>query len=284
MAVYAVGDIQGCYKPLKKLLKKVAFDPAVDRLWCVGDLVNRGPDSLEVLRYLKSLGDACVCVLGNHDLHLLEHAAGARRVSDRDTLHEVLHAPDAHELIEWLRHRPLLHHDEELNWCMVHAGLHPEWSLAKAKRRAQKVEKKLRGDQWKKFCRKLAKTKFPATEPLNTHGGRARFAVGVLTYTRYCTRTGSFSWSTAVGRPDSSRQRPWYAHKQLAWRGQCRVVFGHWAAKGLVSKQSHVLGLDSGCVWGGRLTLARLDCETPELTSVKCKVCQLIGDNGLNSD
>ena len=277
MAVYAVGDIQGCYKPLKKVLKKVAFDPARDQLWCVGDLVNRGPDSLKTLRYLKSLGDACVAVLGNHDLHLLKQAAGAKRSSSRDTFDDVLHAPDRHELIEWLRHRPLLHHDERLNWCMVHAGLHPSWSLKKAKRRARKIEKRLQGNGWLKFCRKLAEANCSATEPPKGKFGRVAFALAVLTYTRYCTRTGSFNWATASGRPDSSRQRPWFAHKQLAWRDQCRVVYGHWAAKGLVTDQKHVLGLDSGCVWGGRLTLARLDCATPEITSVKCKGYQLLG-------
>lgn len=278
MAIYAVGDIQGCYKPLKKLLKKVDFDPEKDRLWCVGDLVNRGPDSLEVLRFLKSLGDACICVLGNHDLHLLEHAAGFSRGSSRDNLDDVLHAPDRRELIEWLRHRPLLHHDESLNWCMVHAGLHPEWSLKKAKRRAAAIEEKLRGDKWKKFCRKLGAARFPIREPAEGNMEKVLFSIGVLTYGRYCTKTGWFNWGTTSGRPDSSRQRPWYEHKKLAWRDQCRVVFGHWAAKGLVTKYPHVLGLDSGCVWGNKLTLARIDCSKPELVSVKCKQCQTIGD------
>jgi bis(5'-nucleosyl)-tetraphosphatase (symmetrical) len=277
VAVYAVGDIQGCYKPLKKLLKKVAFDPARDQLWCVGDLVNRGPDSLKTLRYLKSLGAACVAVLGNHDLHLLEQAAGARRSSERDTFDDVLHASDRNELIEWLRHRPLLHHDKNLNWCMVHAGLHPAWTLKKAKQRARKIERKLQGKEWKKFCLKLSSAHFPATEPPKGKSSRTVFALGVLAYARYCTRTGNFNWGAVSFKPSSSRQRPWFAHKQLAWRKKCRVVYGHWAAKGLVADQKHVLGLDSGCVWGGRMTLARLDCKTPKITSVKCKVCQLIG-------
>ncbi len=276
MAIYAVGDIQGCYKPLKKLLKKAAFDPSRDKLWCVGDLINRGPDSLKVLRFLKSLGDACVVVLGNHDLHLLKLAAGSKRHSARDTFDDLLHAPDRHELLEWLRHRPLLHHDEELNWCMVHAGMHPSWTLEIAKKRARKIEKRLQGDRWKRFCLKLAETRFPALEPRKGKGGRIAFSLAVFTYARYCTRSGSFNWATSSGRPDSSRQRAWFAHKKLAWRDQCRVVYGHWAAKGLVKDQPHVLGLDSGCVWGGRLTLARLDAEPVELVSVKCDVCQLI--------
>lgn len=276
MAIYAVGDIQGCYKPLKKVLKKVAFDPAKDQLWCVGDLVNRGPDCLKVLRYLKSLGDSCVAVLGNHDIHLLKLAAGGKRHSPKDTVSEVLEAPDHQELIEWLRHRPLVHHDPELNWCMVHAGLHPGWSLKKAKKRAARIEERLRGDKWKRFCRKLYNSPLPMHEPPKGDKDRVPFALAVFTYTRYCTGHGYFDWSVAVGRPPSWRQKPWYSHKLLKWKGDCRIVYGHWAAKGLVKNQPHVLGLDSGCVWGGRLTLARLDCDEPELTSVKCKACQLI--------
>jgi len=152
---------------------------------------------------------------------------------------------------------------------MVHAGLHPAWTLEKAKRRARKIEKRLRSDNWQKFCLKLADTKFPPLEPRKGSGGRTAYATAVFTYTRYCTRTGSFDWAVSSGRPDSSRQRPWFSHKKLAWRDQCRIVYGHWAAKGLVKDQPHVLGLDTGCVWGGRLTLARLDCDPVELTSVK---------------
>jgi len=274
MAVYAIGDIQGCYKPLKKVLKKVAFDPAKDKLWCVGDLVNRGPDSLKVLRYLKSLGDACVAVLGNHDLHLLEHAAGGKRSYERDTLDELLQARDKNELVEWLRHRPLFHHDEALNWCMVHAGLHPAWKLKKIKRRAKKVEKKLQSDGWQKFCQKLHHQNFPSVEPEKGDPKRTLFNAAVLTRTRYCTQDGEFDWGVRTGQPPSSREKPWFAHQHLAWRDQCRVVYGHWAAKGLITDQPHVLGLDSGCVWGGRMTLARLDCEVPEIISVKCEACQ----------
>jgi bis(5'-nucleosyl)-tetraphosphatase (symmetrical) len=277
MAIYAIGDIQGCYKPLREVLDKAGFDPATDQLWCVGDLVNRGPDSLKVLRYLQSLGDSCVAVLGNHDLHLLKVVAGAKRHSEKDTFDDVLKAPDRQELIEWLRNRPLLHHDKKLKWCMVHAGLHPSWSLKKAKRRAVKIEQQLRSEKWKKFCRKLAEANFPATEPVKGKKGRIMFALAVLTYSRYCTVSGSFNWAVSSGRPASSRQRPWFSHKKLAWKDKCRVVYGHWAAKGVVADQKHVLGLDSGCVWGGKMTLARLDCEPVELISVKCEVCQSIG-------
>ncbi len=276
MAVYAVGDIQGCYKPLRKLLKKVGFDPSKDQLWCVGDLVNRGPNSLQVLRYLKSLGDACVTVLGNHDIHLLRMAAGGKRHSSKDTIAEVLEAPDQEELIEWLRHRPLLHHDPEINWCMVHAGLHPDWSLKRAKKRAARVEKKLQGKNWKRFCRKVYKSPLPMHEPPKGDKRHVPFSLAVFTYTRYCTRHGYFNWSVAVGRPPSWRQRAWYDHKNLKWSKDCRVVFGHWAARGLVRNRPHVLGLDTGCVWGGKLTLARIDVDPPVLVSKKSKAHQRI--------
>ncbi len=273
MAVYAVGDIQGCYEPLRRVLDRVEFDSELDQLWCVGDLVNRGPDSLQVLRYLKSLGDACIAVLGNHDLHLLEYATGGR-IYRRDTLDELLAAPDRDELIEWLRYRPLLHHDKDLDWCMVHAGLHPGWNLKKAKSRAERVEARLQGDDWQHFCQQLHHTAFPASDPEKGDLKCLLFSAAVLTRSRYCTPDGLFNWEVRSGSPPTTDEKPWFAHQELAWRNQCRVVYGHWAAKGLVADQPHVLGLDSGCVWGGRMTLARLDCEVPELVSVACEACQ----------
>ncbi|ATX79612.1 Bis(5'nucleosyl)-tetraphosphatase, ApaH [Mariprofundus aestuarium] len=257
MATYAVGDIQGCYKQLRVLLKKVGFDPVKDVLWCAGDLVNRGPDSLKTLRFLKSLGDSAVCVLGNHDLHLLELVAGGGSYR-RDTLDQVINAPDCAELIDWLRHRPLLHHDSELHWCMVHAGLHPDWTLKKAKKRARKIEVMLQGDEWQDFCRQLHHRQFPRREPKKGCPDRRLFSTAVLTRVRYCTSDGRFNWDTRSGESRDTRDRPWFAHKRIAWKRDCSVVYGHWAAMGLVKDQPHVLGLDSGCVWGEELTLARL--------------------------
>jgi bis(5'-nucleosyl)-tetraphosphatase (symmetrical) len=257
MAVYAVGDIQGCLAELKSVLRKVHFDPQSDELWCVGDLVNRGPESLETLRFLKAMGNACICVLGNHDLHLLGLAALGEEARP-SSLDDVLRAPDRDELIDWLRHRPLLHHDAVLGWAMVHAGLHPHWTLEKAKKRAAAVQEKLRGDKWEKFCLRLLKGEFPEREPPRGGKGRARFAAAVLTRSRYCTSDGLFDWQTRVGGPRGQRERPWFAFDRIAWRRDCRIVFGHWAARGLVLDQMHVLGLDSGCVWGGSLTLAEL--------------------------
>ena len=255
MSVYAVGDIQGCVSALKILLREVEFNPKHDVLWCVGDLVNRGPESLETLRFLKSLGDACICVLGNHDLFLLGLAASGDEAHS-ESLDEIFAAPDRDALIDWLRHRPLLHHDAGLGWTMVHAGLHPAWTLEEAKHRANTVEEKLRGNKWRKFCLKLLNTKFPTSQPENGEKGRRLFNAAVFTRSRYCTSHGVFNWKGGRRR---RREKPWYAFDKIAWGGDCHIVFGHWAAQGLVLDQPHVLGLDSGCVWGGSLTLAEFN-------------------------
>jgi len=173
MSVFAVGDIQGCHAPLMRLLEKARFDPARDTLWCVGDVVNRGPDSLAVLRFLRSLGDACVCVLGNHDLHLLGQVAGESPYR-RDTLDAVLNAPDRDALVDWLRRRPLLHRDRDLGWCMVHAGLAPHWTLELACARARRVEARLRGDEWREFVRQVHAQQFPRRDPPESAGALMR--------------------------------------------------------------------------------------------------------------
>lgn len=273
MAVYAVGDIQGCYEPLKALLKQVNFDPKNDVLWCAGDMVNRGPDSLKVLRFLKSLGDACVCVLGNHDVQLLAYYAGGKSFSG-DTLDDVVQAKDASELIEWLRHRPLLHHDENLAWAMVHAGLSPLWGLEKAKKRAGKVEAKLQSEDWKIFCIALQTKGFPIQDP-EDKDVRLFFNTAVLTRTRFCSDTGTFDWHQKTADVSDTSIQPWFEHQHALWKkdgkNKTRIVFGHWAAKGLVAEHPFVLGLDTGCVWGGQLTMARLSKkEIPMLFTTHC--------------
>jgi len=273
MAVYAVGDIQGCYKPLKKLLKKVDFNPKKDVLWCAGDMVNRGPDSLKVLRYLKSLGDACVCVLGNHDIQLLAYYAGGKSFSG-DTLDGVLKAGDATELIEWLRHKPLLHHDKDLGWSMVHAGFSPLWSLKKAKKRARNVEEMLQSDGWVDFCKTLQSKGFSTNDPEDKHV-RLFFNTAVFTRTRFCSDLGIFDWQQKTADANDKHVKAWFEHTNAKWKKdgkkKTRIVFGHWAAKGLVADNPYVLGLDTGCVWGGTLTLARLDKkQSPALFTIDC--------------
>lgn len=272
MAIYVVGDIQGCYTPLRRLLDKVKFNPKNDVLWCVGDLVNRGSDSLKTLRFLKGLGDACVCVLGNHDFHLLEKAAGGRDYP-RDTLTQVLDAPDADELLAWVRTRPLLHHDKKKKWCMVHAGLHPYWTLSEAKQRAKAVEAVLRGKHWQSFCQQLQQARFPELQPQSKQDNLI-FTVAVLTRSRYCTQKGRFNWAVRSGEADNVNDKPWFQHKHLAWTKDCKVVYGHWAAMGLVNHEKHVVGLDTGCVWGGEMSLLKLTrhtlvCDQPQIFQVQ---------------
>lgn len=276
MAVYAIGDIQGCYDPLRRLLERIDFDAAVDRLWCVGDLVNRGPSNLAVLRFLKSLGNACVCVLGNHDLHLLGLAAGESPYR-RDTLQDVLEATDRDELIFWLRGRPMLHLDEELGWCMVHAGLHPAWNLGEAAERARAVEDMLQSEFWGEFCTLLHSRLFPCMDPPDADWEQALFNAAVLTRSRYCTPEGCFNWHNRSGAAQAADEVPWYAVRPCAWLGQERIVYGHWAAHGLVRDQDHVLGLDTGCVWGGKLSAARLDGDWRNIIQTDCAACQSIG-------
>jgi len=276
MAIYAVGDIQGCYDPLRRLLDQLHFDPSHDRLWCVGDLVNRGPDSLAVLRCLKGLGPVCVAVLGNHEFHLLGMAAGEPPYR-RDTLEDVMAAPDCEELFHWLRFMPILHHDEESGWCMVHAGLHPAWNLEQAKARARAFEALLQSDSWPSFCTLIHSHLFPCSDPPEGDWEQVLFTAAVLTRSRCCSPEGYFNWVDRGDHSGVGNEVPWFAIRPSAWKRDCRVVYGHWAARGLVLDQKHVLGLDSGCVWGGTLTAARLDGRKRKITQVKCEACQQIG-------
>ena len=256
MPTYAIGDIQGCYDSLRGLLSYIGFDERNDRLWLVGDLVNRGPKSLEVLRWARSLDDRVTVVLGNHDIHLLLRSVGAARRKKRDTLASILDADDGHELLEWLRMRPLLH--TEGDWAMVHAGLHPEWSLATAQREADLITEILRGDDWRDRIVELAGKKAPPWSLELSPYHRTRAAAAVFFQLRTCRADGSlcqdFKGAVTAVPHDCT---PWFKVRDAKWRGH-RVIFGHWATLGLLQGK-YVLGLDTGCVWGGALTACRLD-------------------------
>ncbi|HHB13330.1 MAG TPA: symmetrical bis(5'-nucleosyl)-tetraphosphatase [Chromatiales bacterium] len=269
MALYAVGDVQGCLDPLQHLLERARFDPARDRLWLVGDLVNRGPRSLETLRFVRTLGAAAKCVLGNHDLALLAKAAGARKLKRHDLLRAVIEAPDAAELLDWLRHRPVLHHDPHSGWTLIHAGLPPQWDETTALQCARELEQALRGPDWTVFMRHLYGDQPMLWDPRLTGWDRLRFITNCFTRLRYCTRDGRIDL-TENGPPGTQGAdlMPWFEMPGRRSRSM-RLLFGHWSTLGLYA-QPGLLGLDTGCVWGGYLTLARIDGERLRLLQTPC--------------
>jgi bis(5'-nucleosyl)-tetraphosphatase (symmetrical) len=249
MATYAIGDVQGCWRTLERLLRRVGFDPGPDRLWLAGDLANRGPRNLEVLRYVRDLGDAARAVLGNHGLHLLAIERGLRRLKGKDTLSDVLEAPDRAELLEWLRQRPLL--VREGGWVMVHAGLLPGWSLEQAEGRAREAEAWLGGSRLDDALRAFA-----SKEPLEGARGRVREALVAFTLLR-CLRDGEPALAYS-GPPHAAPKGLVAWHAARPAEPGVTVVCGHWAAQGFVQRPG-LLALDSGCVWGNALTAVRLE-------------------------
>lgn len=258
MAIYAIGDIQGCYEPLQRLLEALHFDPSADTLWLVGDLVNRGPQSVEVLRLLRQLGEQALAVLGNHDLTLLAVASGKVKPRPKDTFHHILAAPDAGELLDWLRYRPLLHHDAALGFTMTHAGLPPQWDLALAQSCAAEVETTLRGKKWPDFMGKMFGNEPRSWDSSQRGVQRRRFTVNALTRMRFCTADGvlSFTEKGAIGS-QALQLLPWFAVPARR-NADLNLIFGHWAALGYY-RAPGIFALDSGCVWGKSLTAIRLD-------------------------
>ena len=255
MARYAIGDIQGCMASLERLLALIDFEPSRDELWLVGDLVNRGPRSLDVLRWARELDTRIHCVLGNHDLHLLARAAGAAGPKPRDTLDDVLTARDCSRLLDWLRQQHFVHHDH--SFVLVHAGLHPQWTVDDARERSAELERELRGPGWRAF---LASAIGPPPRWDSKLGGsdRWRAILGYLVRVRCCKPDGRLV--TDFDGPPSDAPAgtlPWFALPDLAWATHT-AVFGHWAALGLDLGPRHI-ALDTGCVWGRSLTAIRLD-------------------------
>ncbi len=268
MATYAIGDLQGCYDPLRRLLDTVSFDPAEDTLWCVGDLVNRGPNSLEVLRLLRSLGSSAVCVLGNHDLALLAVAAGLKQPRLKDTFHAVLEAPDRDELLRWLRYRPLLHHDAALGFTMVHAGLAVQWDLELALSCAGELETTLRGPECGMFLVQMFGDEPRCWDDGLTGAERLRFITNCLTRMRFCEPDGTLCLHHK-GSPGSQPPHlmPWF-HVPGRKNRDLKIVFGHWGALGYYQEPG-IFALESGCGWGKQLIAMCL--EAPQrLFSVDC--------------
>lgn len=269
MAVYAIGDLQGCYDPFRRLLDKLKFNPDKDRLWLTGDLVNRGPKSLKTLRFVRSLGRSVKVVLGNHDLHLLAVAHGIGNSTDRfGSLAKILNADDRDELIDWLRRRPLVHFSKKLNTLLVHAGLPPQWSIRKTIERADEVESKLRSRSYEKFLARIYGDS-PNRWSGDLRGNkRLRYIVNCLTRIRMIDKKGRLDFEHK-GPPGSAKKglRPWFEVEDPAWEGT-RIVFGHWSALGLIINPD-LICVDTGCLWGRQLTAVQLG-KRPKVTQVKC--------------
>jgi bis(5'-nucleosyl)-tetraphosphatase (symmetrical) len=260
MATYAIGDLQGCLDELEVLLERLRFDSARDRLWFVGDLVNRGPRSLDTLRFVRSLGDTALTVLGNHDLHLLAVArgGGAWKAGD-EGLRPIVDAPDAEALLDWLQSRPLLHWDEPLQLGLLHAGLAPQWDLPTARSCAREVERRLTGESAGQVYERMYGNDPDVWDDSLEGWKRIRFTINAFTRLRVCdTRTGRLVLKFK-GPPANAPEgtQPWF---RVPWRKSAGagLVFGHWSALGYVNEHG-VLGLDTGCVWGGALTGQRID-------------------------
>ncbi|KAB0497420.1 symmetrical bis(5'-nucleosyl)-tetraphosphatase [Pseudomonas vancouverensis] len=269
MATYAVGDLQGCLGALQCLLKQVAFDPQQDRLWLVGDLVNRGPQSLETLRFLHGIRDSLVCVLGNHDLHLLAAWRNVERLKKSDTLREIFEAPDCAELLEWLRQQKLMHYDEKRDVALVHAGIPPQWSLRKALKYAAEVEAALRDDNLFPLYLDGMYGNDPAKWDSDLKGvTRLRVITNYFTRMRFCTADGKLDLKSKEGLDSAPPgYKPWFKYHDRKTK-DLKIIFGHWAALEGKCDEPGISALDTGCVWGGAMTLMNVD--SGERLSCKC--------------
>lgn len=264
MSTYVIGDIQGCFKLLKKLLNSVDFSPDKDRLWCVGDLINRGPKSLATLRFLRDLGDAAVIVLGNHDLHFLAIYYGSVTKRSKDTLQKLLDADDCDELSTWLRQKPLVHYESIVtdqgtqNFLMVHAGVAPQWNVQKTLELAAEVELALRGPDFKLFFNHMYGDTPKRWKEKLTGYDRLRVITNYLTRMRFCKKNGKLNLRVKEGLISTPPgYYPWYELEQLT--PETKILFGHWAALEGKTTNPYVYALDTGCVWGRELTMMRLE-------------------------
>ena len=258
MSTFAIGDIQGCFKELRQLIDLIQFDPDSDKLIFAGDLVNRGPDSLEVLRFVKSLGSAADTVLGNHDLHLLALSQGNAFHASGGSLEAIMLAPDRDELLDWLRHRPMLIHTKDLSCTIIHAGLPPQWTLDEAQIHARELETVLQGPGFHEFCQQMYGNQPDKWSEDLTGMDRLRFITNCFTRMRYCTKNGNLNFKEK-GRPGSQKKDllPWFDIKERQ-TGSDKLFFGHWSTLGLVNR-NNAWALDTGCLWGSQLTAIRLD-------------------------
>jgi bis(5'-nucleosyl)-tetraphosphatase (symmetrical) len=264
---YLIGDVQGCCDALERLLAKIDFSPSRDRIYLLGDLVNRGPRSLDTLRRLRGYGDAATCLLGNHDLNLLAVAQGVRRPHKGDTVAEILAAPDREAWLDWLRQRRMAVFEQ--GWLMVHAGVVPQWDLAQTLSLAGEVETLLRGDALVDFLPKMYGDQPARWDEALTGAPRWRFVINVLTRARFVAVDGTLDLVTKDGADGAPAGfHPWFEVPQRRTQGT-PIAFGHWATLGLIARP-HLLALDTGCVWGRQLSAARVDGGRCEIIQVDC--------------
>jgi bis(5'-nucleosyl)-tetraphosphatase (symmetrical) len=270
MAVYVIGDVQGCYSSLMRLLDKIQFDQASDKLWFCGDLVNRGPESLQTLRFVRSLGNSAVTVLGNHDLHLLAIFHARQVISESSSLSDILLSPDCEELIAWLQSQPLIHYDENLNFLLVHAGIDADWTIPQAIRYAGELEQVLRSENSESFFRQMYGDKPDHWSEDLAGIERLRCIINILTRLRFYKADGRLEYK-AKGSPhqhETAGLVPWF-EKNLRLNSPVRIVFGHWS-----TLQAGVYGqhfaIDGGCVWGRRFIALRIDTSEPQWFDIEC--------------
>jgi bis(5'-nucleosyl)-tetraphosphatase (symmetrical) len=270
MAIYIVGDVQGCYDELRGLLALAEFNPENDQLWLTGDLVSRGPKSLQTLRFVKSLGDSAKIVLGNHDLHLLAIHQGIHRNKENDKLTPLLNAPDCDELLTWLRQQPLFLRHPEFNFVMVHAGISPQWTIQQAEYYAQEVEQVLHSEQYKQLLMDMYDNHPVLWDDSLQGSARLRFIINVFTRMRFCTLDGGLDFANKLTPQQTNTEnlKPWFEIASLDQSTE--IVFGHWAALlGRVSTHG-IYGLDTGCVWGNSLSMLRW--QDKKIFSLDCPV------------
>lgn len=270
MAVYAIGDVQGCFNELIQLLEKISFNPKKDQLWFVGDLVNRGPDSLKTLRWVKSQKNSAIVVLGNHDLHLLAAYAGVKQLKESSSLQQVLKAKDVEELIDWLRCRPLMHYDADLNIAMVHAGILPQWKIRDAQQYAVEVETMLCSEKCLEFLKQMYGDEPNVWQDSLESWDRLRIITNAFTRLRYCDENGVIDLNYK-GPPGTQADnlKPWFKITKRKNK-DTTVIFGHWSTLGHYSLDN-VIAIDTGCLWGGALTAVRIDNRENKKYQVKCE-------------
>jgi len=273
MAVWAIGDIQGCYKSFQELLVKIDFNPIHDKLWIAGDLVNRGEDSLETLYYLYSIRDSIEVVLGNHDITLIAAYYGIKK--SNPTIDPILASPDAQKLIDWLRRQKFLHVDYQLGYCMSHAGISPEFDLGMALRYAERIEARLQrvGSDVEVWLKKMFKHGIDRFNRDSSKIDIDKYIISSFTRMRFCYNDHRLDYDQKGAPTDALREKglkPWFEcenRKDI----DLKIIFGHWSTLGF-HHDENVLSLDTGCLWGGSLTAARIDSDEVEIVSVECGV------------